>query len=556
MDIEKHKILTIDDNPEIHDLVERTLQGTEFSVLKANSGREGILIAKEEHPAVILLDIMMPDFDGFMTGKVLKRNINTKFIPIIFLSAKKTKEDINKAIQAGGSDYIMKPFSPSDLLTRLRRTVQATAIHRSRDSKKTVEHVKAKTAPQGERDKPFLDISMKGKVVVIRSDLNSILLENCKVYRDAFVNIISDGKFRIVLDTSALSAIDGAGLALLISANESLKKYGGGLRLIYPPQDINKQFSFINLSDLFTLKNDIESALKSFGEQETEEISDDTNNELNVCLSCTFVNAPKARYCSFCGSNLVLGKGEEVLTVLSSLLSKRIFAETQTRDITHINRQRKFEDEGYSIPSEFIVEIVDGNLNISYKSGRTDTSFFESQERIGIHAPVIDNKFVPIRTGMSVRLANPQVGTQARVTTTIDSVDPSKGTIYVHYNEDSLALHSMKNFSVAPKNPFAVNFTVPTLQHAGEIYSARILELSRVRMIVFAEKELPLNQCMALNFSLPGDIRISSPLAVAQKGRQRYMYNIEFRLVDEKESTLITKYMYKRQIELAKSDRE
>ncbi len=556
MDQEKYKILTIDDNPEIHELVDRTLQGTEFSVLKASSGREGILIAKEEHPSVILLDIMMPDFDGFMTGKVLKRNINTKQIPIIFLSAKKTKEDINKAIQAGGSDYITKPFSPSDLLTRLRRTVQATAIHLSRGSKKTVEHAKAETAPRRERDKPFLHISMQGDVVVIRSDLNSILLENCKVYRDAFVNIISDGKFRIVLDTSALAAIDGAGLALLISANESLKKYSGGLRLIYPPQEINKQFSFINLSDLFFLENDVDSAIKSFDEHAAEEGSDDAFNELNICLSCTFVNAPKARYCSFCGSNLVLGKGEEVLAVLSRLLSKRILEETKTLDIAHINRQRKFEEEGYSIPTVFTVEIVDGDMNITYKSSQTDTRFFESQERIGLQAPVIKSRFLPIRTGMSVRLANPQVGEQARVTTTIDSIEPKNGTIYVHYNEDSLALHSMKNFSVAPKNPFAVNFTIPTLQHGGEIYSARILELSRVRMVVFAEKELPLHQCLALNFSLPDDIRISSPLAVAQKGRQRYMYNIEFRLVDEKESTLITKYMYKRQIELAKSDRE
>ena len=69
-----------------------------------------------------LLDIMMPKYDGFTVGKVLKRNINTKNIPIIFLSAKKTKQDINAAIQAGGSDYIVKPFSPSELMTRLRKS--------------------------------------------------------------------------------------------------------------------------------------------------------------------------------------------------------------------------------------------------------------------------------------------------------------------------------------------------------------------------------------------------------------------------------------------------
>ena len=63
----------------------------------------------------------MTGFDGFMTCKVLKRNPVTKDSPAIFLTAKKSKEDINSALMAGSSYYIVKPFSPSDLLTRLRK---------------------------------------------------------------------------------------------------------------------------------------------------------------------------------------------------------------------------------------------------------------------------------------------------------------------------------------------------------------------------------------------------------------------------------------------------
>ena len=94
----KQKVLIIDDNEEIRDLVARTLHGTEFHVLQASDGSESIRIAKEHKPDVILLDIIMPKFDGYLTGKVLKRNISTKKIPIIFLTGKKTKEDINAAV--------------------------------------------------------------------------------------------------------------------------------------------------------------------------------------------------------------------------------------------------------------------------------------------------------------------------------------------------------------------------------------------------------------------------------------------------------------------------
>ena len=95
MNSKKKKVLVIDDQLEIRELVDVTLRGTEFDVLKASGGKEGIKIAQEQKPDLILLDIMMPKFDGYTTCKVLKRNPATKNIPVIFLTAKKTKEDIN-----------------------------------------------------------------------------------------------------------------------------------------------------------------------------------------------------------------------------------------------------------------------------------------------------------------------------------------------------------------------------------------------------------------------------------------------------------------------------
>ena len=95
MNSEKKIVLIIDDREEIRDIVIATLRGSEFEVFEASNGRDGIQVAKEQKPDLILLDIIMPGFDGFATCKIIKRNPDIKDIPVIFLTAKKSKEDIN-----------------------------------------------------------------------------------------------------------------------------------------------------------------------------------------------------------------------------------------------------------------------------------------------------------------------------------------------------------------------------------------------------------------------------------------------------------------------------
>ena len=106
------KILVVDDQAEVRELVEVTLRSEEFEIIQAKSALEAIEKAKSEKPDLIILDIMMPNFDGIATCKILKRNPITKKIPVIFLTAKHGKEDVKAALQAGGKDYVMKPFQP------------------------------------------------------------------------------------------------------------------------------------------------------------------------------------------------------------------------------------------------------------------------------------------------------------------------------------------------------------------------------------------------------------------------------------------------------------
>ena len=120
MQSKKVKVLIIDDQKEILDLVADTLGNKEFAVTKANNGRDGFRTAKSELPDIILLDIVMPGYDGITTCKTLKRDPATKKIPVLFLTAHHSDEDVKNARIAGGDDYIVKPFDREKLIGRLR----------------------------------------------------------------------------------------------------------------------------------------------------------------------------------------------------------------------------------------------------------------------------------------------------------------------------------------------------------------------------------------------------------------------------------------------------
>jgi diguanylate cyclase (GGDEF)-like protein len=113
-------ILVIDDDASIHTAVERRLEGVVDQVLKADSPTKGLRIAIQEKPDVILLDINMPQIDGFKVCRNLQENPTTHDIPILFLTADDNPANLAKALDAGGSDYISKPFNAIELEARVR----------------------------------------------------------------------------------------------------------------------------------------------------------------------------------------------------------------------------------------------------------------------------------------------------------------------------------------------------------------------------------------------------------------------------------------------------
>ena len=116
----RHKVLIVDDVSQNIQLVANYLKQSGYDINFATSGKTALKHIQREKFDLILLDIMMPEMDGFEVCHVLKRNEETKDIPVIFLTAKNDIESITKAFDAGGIDYITKPFNKSELLARVK----------------------------------------------------------------------------------------------------------------------------------------------------------------------------------------------------------------------------------------------------------------------------------------------------------------------------------------------------------------------------------------------------------------------------------------------------
>ncbi len=115
----KEKILIVDDDPNILLSLEFLLVKNGYEVLVARNGMEAIEIIEQTVPSIVLLDIMMPDVDGYVICEFIKKNERTKGAKVIFLSAKSKEADISLGYEMGADLYLIKPFSTRLLLEKI-----------------------------------------------------------------------------------------------------------------------------------------------------------------------------------------------------------------------------------------------------------------------------------------------------------------------------------------------------------------------------------------------------------------------------------------------------
>lgn len=117
-------IMIVDDQMEIRELVEVTLNVGEYRILKAGSGEEALALAREHHPDLVIMDVMMPGgMDGLQATRLLREDAAIRDGKIIMLTAKGQKADIEKGLLAGADDYFVKPFSPLDLIRKVEEVL-------------------------------------------------------------------------------------------------------------------------------------------------------------------------------------------------------------------------------------------------------------------------------------------------------------------------------------------------------------------------------------------------------------------------------------------------
>ena len=118
------KILVVDDEPDAVELVEFNLKSAGYEVVTAADGSEALKKARAQSPDLIVLDLMLPEVDGLETCKILRRDPATSGIPIIMLTAKAAEIDRVLGLELGADDYITKPFSPRELVLRIKNLMK------------------------------------------------------------------------------------------------------------------------------------------------------------------------------------------------------------------------------------------------------------------------------------------------------------------------------------------------------------------------------------------------------------------------------------------------
>jgi two-component system phosphate regulon response regulator PhoB len=125
--MEKKKILVVDDEPDVTDLVAYHLKAKGFHVETLNDATASIAAARAAQPDLVILDIMMPDLSGIQVCRILRADPKLARVPIIFLTAKAEPHDRIEGLESGADDYLSKPFSPKELVLRVESILRRVA---------------------------------------------------------------------------------------------------------------------------------------------------------------------------------------------------------------------------------------------------------------------------------------------------------------------------------------------------------------------------------------------------------------------------------------------
>jgi len=153
----KSKVLIVDDEPDALELITFNLKGAGLDVVTAADGAEALKKAEQHKPDLVILDVMLPEVDGLEVCKVLRRSPKTAGLPILMLTSKSAEIDRVLGLELGADDYVTKPFSPRELVLRVKRLLRSP-----KSGEATPDHFEWKELSV---DIPRHRVTVKGKLV-------------------------------------------------------------------------------------------------------------------------------------------------------------------------------------------------------------------------------------------------------------------------------------------------------------------------------------------------------------------------------------------------------
>ena len=123
-----HKILVVEDEPDIRKLVQYNLAQEHFKVLEAENGEQALKLVQRDRPHLVILDLMLPGLSGLELCRILRDRTETSQVPILMLTAKAGEADKVVGLEMGADDYLAKPFSPRELVARVRAILRRTDL--------------------------------------------------------------------------------------------------------------------------------------------------------------------------------------------------------------------------------------------------------------------------------------------------------------------------------------------------------------------------------------------------------------------------------------------
>ncbi|MFQ5505611.1 MAG: response regulator [Planctomycetota bacterium] len=136
--MKQEKIVVIEDEPDIREVIEHTMSREGYRVRATGDGAEGLRLVKKEAPDAVLLDLMLPGLDGIEVCRKLKEDALTRAIPIVMVTAKGEESDIVLGLRIGADDYVTKPFSPRELVARVKAVLRRGPLREERGARERI----------------------------------------------------------------------------------------------------------------------------------------------------------------------------------------------------------------------------------------------------------------------------------------------------------------------------------------------------------------------------------------------------------------------------------